>query len=214
MSLTTLILASGRAPELGYAKANLRIGSQTIIEYIAQTARAAGTDALIVTIGEDNDPLQCSRADVLRLVHTSSVCPVSIVSTGPEESRFETLRTSLRRARPSHRVLVWPVDSPFADADLVSRMLESVGVNEDKIARPHVGGHFGYPLLLGQNATNRLVHWPHSSSLTEFLLAQESGLQNIATDDPRVVMVLNSPHQANILGVKSPSQFHQYSSCP
>jgi len=211
MSVTTLILASGRAPALGYAKANLRIGNQTFIEKIALSARSSGSEALIIAIGEDGDPLQCSRKDVQPILEKHRTCPVSISVVKPDQSNFQTIVESIKMVKPSGRVLLWPIDYPFADTVTLRSLLDSFAESEDKIAYPKLGVHIGYPILLGQQAVTRLMTTHTTKNLNQFLRDQKEIIQEIPTSDPRVVISVNLPEQAAVLGIKSPEQFHQYS---
>lgn len=210
MSITTLILASGRSPALGYAKANLRIGSQTFIEKVALTARSSGSEALIITVGEDGDPFQCSRKDVQPIVQHHRASPVSVFVAKPEQSNLQTIVDSLKMVKPSGRVLLWPIDYPFADSQTVHSLVNSFGKSEDKIAYPKLGAHIGYPILLGLNAVERLVETSTHTSLKTFIRNQGQKAQEVPTTDPRVVISVNLPEQAAVLGVKSPGRFRQY----
>ena len=211
MSITTLILASGRSPALGYAKANLRIGSQTFIEKVALTARSCGSEALIITVGEDNDPFQCSRKDVQPLVQRYRAAPVSVSVAKPDQSNLETIIDSLEMVKPSGRVLLWSIDYPFADSQTVKNLLHSFGKSEDKIAYPKLGAHMGHPILLGVAAVERLKKTPRHTTLQGFVRSQNEKICEVPTSDPRVVISVNLPEQAAMLGVKSPERFRQYS---
>ncbi|MBT6176351.1 MAG: NTP transferase domain-containing protein [Deltaproteobacteria bacterium] len=211
MSITTLILASGRSPALGYAKANLRIGSQTFIEKVALTARSCGSEALIIAVGEDNDPFQCSRKDVQPIVQRYRAAPISVTVAKPEQSKLQTIVDSLKMVQPSGRVLLWPIDYPFADSKTVKSLLESFSKSEDKLAYPKLGAHMGYPILLGVAALKRLLETPTRMSLGTFIQSQGSKNCEVPTTDPRVVISVNLPEQAAALGVKSPEQFRRYS---
>jgi CTP:molybdopterin cytidylyltransferase MocA len=210
MPITTLILASGTSPALGYAKANLRIGSQTFIEKVALTACSSGSEALIITVGEDDDPFQCSRKDVQPIVQRHRASPVSVFVAKPDQSNLQAIVDSLKMVRPSGRVLLWPIDYPFADSQTVKSLLDSFGKSEDNIAYPKLGAHMGYPILLGVNAVERLVEKSTHTSLSAFIQNQGQKVRAVPTTDPRVVISVNLPEQAAVLGVKSPERFHQY----
>ena len=123
MSITALVIASGRSPALGYAKANLCINNQTIIEKITTTARSSGCEALILSVGEENDPFQCSRRDIRNIISNQRSCPVSISISKPEKTQTEAIHQAIKMVKPSGRVLLWPVDYPFADVSLIRKLI-------------------------------------------------------------------------------------------
>ena len=211
MSITALILASGRSPALGYAKANLCINNQTIIEKVTSTARASGCEALILAIGEENDPFQCSRRDIQGIVATQRSCPVSISITKPKKTQIESIHQAIKMVKPSGRVLLWPVDYPFADAKLVRSLIESFDPRADQISIPKLGKHVGYPILLGTESVKELLQYQNAANIQTFLTNQTKKIREVPTVDPRLIMSVNLPEQAAVLGIKSPGQFHQYS---
>ena len=211
MSITALILASGSSPALGYAKANLCINNQTIIEKVTSTARSSGCEALILSIGEDHDPFQCSRRDIQPILANQRSCPVSVSVSKPEKTQMETIHQALRLVRPSGRVLLWPIDHPFADTSLLRKLIDSFQPNEDHIAIPKLGSYHGYPALLGMESVQRMMNASATTSLKDFFLSQAGKIKETPTVDPRLIMSVNLPEQAVVLGIKSPAQFHQYS---
>ncbi len=211
MSITALILASGSSPALGYAKANLCINNQTIIEKVTSTARASGCEALILSIGEENDPFQCSRRDIQPILASQRSCPVSVAVSRPETTQIESIREALNMVKPSGRVLLWPIDHPFADTSLIRKLIESFQPDEDCIAIPKLGTHIGYPALLGKESVKRVMETENGTSLRAFIQTQTSKIKETPTIDPRLIMSVNLPEQAVVLGIKSPGQFHQYS---
>lgn len=211
MSITALILASGSSPALGYAKANLCINNQTIIEKVTSTARSSGCEALILSIGEEHDPFQCSRRDIQPIIAAQRTCPVSVSVSTPEKTQMETIHQALKMVQPSGRVLLWPIDHPFADTALLKKLINSFLPHEDHIAIPKLGSYFGYPALLGTEAVKRIMETPASTSLRTFFQAHVGKIRETPTVDPRLIMSVNLPEQAVVLGIKSPAQFHQYS---
>lgn len=211
MTITALLLASGRSPALGYAKANLCINNQTILEKVTSTARSSGCEALIFSIGEENDPFQCSRRDIQSLLVSQRSCPVSVSISRPEKTQLESVQQAVNMVKPSGRVLLWPIDYPFADVTLVRKLIESFDASQDHIAIPKLGSHIGYPALLGVESVRRIMQAGSSTSLPGFFQGQSRKLREVSTVDPRVIMSVNLPEQAAVLGIKSPGQFHQYS---
>ena len=211
MTITALILASGRSPALGYAKANLCINNQTILEKVTSTALSSGCEALILSIGQENDPFQCSRRDAQSIITSQRSCPVSVSISAPEKTQLESIHRAINMVKPSGRVLLWPIDYPFANVGLIRKLIESFSPEQDSIAIPKLGSHIGYPALLGIESVRRIMQASASTSVPTFLQNHASKLQEVPTVDPRVIMSVNLPEQAAVLGIKSPGQFHQYS---
>jgi|MDSW01.2.fsa_nt_gb CTP:molybdopterin cytidylyltransferase MocA len=211
MTITALIMASGKSPALGYAKANLCINNQTILEKVTSTAISSGCEALILSIGEENDPLQCSRRDVQSIISSQRSCPVSVSVSPPEQTQVQSIHRAIDMVKPSGRVLLWPIDYPFANVALIRKLIDSFSPEQDNIAIPKLGSHIGYPALLGIESVRRIMQASTSTSLTAFLQDHASKLREVSTVDPRVIMSVNLPEQAAVLGIKSPGQFHQYS---
>ena len=211
MSITALIIASGRSPALGYAKANLCINNQTIIEKVTTTARSSGCEALILSVGEENDPFQCSRRDIQKIITSQRSCPVSVSISKPDKTPIEAVHQALKMVKPSGRVLLWPVDYPFASVALIRKLADSFTADEDQTAIPKLGSHTGYPILMGKQAVKRIMQTSGSSHLRGFIQSELGKVREVPTVDPRLIMSVNLPEQAAVLGIKSPGQFHQYS---
>ena len=211
MTMTALILASGRSPALGYAKANLCIDNQTIMEKVTATVRSSGSEAIILSIGEENDPFQCSRRDVQPLLTAQRSCPVSVSVSKPNLTPMASAHQALKMVKPSGRVLLWPIEYPFADATIIKQLADSFTREADQIAVPKLGNHLGYPVLLGRASVQKILETQSSVSFRDFIRTQKSKVKEIATTDPRLIMSVNLPEQAVVLGIKSPGRSHQYS---
>ena len=211
MSITALIIASGRSPTLGYAKANLCINNQTIIEKVTTTARSSGCEALILSVGEENDPFQCSRRDIQNIISNQRSCPVSISISKPDKTPIQAVQQAINMVKPSGRLLLWPVDYPFASVSLIRQLADSFEVEEDQIAIPKLGTHTGYPILMGKQSVKRILQSSGSNHLHGFIQSESTKVREVPTVDPRLIMSVNLPEQAAVLGIKSPGQFHQYS---
>ena len=134
--LECVILAAGSSIRLGRDKALVRIGSRTLIRWLADRITGKGIGVTIVTrkknIGE-----------------ISAILPESnvVVNPEPQKGRTGSLKVGISSIDfsmgASYRLLVVPVDRPgFSDSTL-ERLIDS-----DETCCPMREGRGGHPLLL------------------------------------------------------------------
>lgn len=134
--LECVILAAGSSIRLGRDKALVRIGSRTLIRWLADRITEKGIGVTIVTrkknIGE-----------------ISAILPESnvVVNPEPQKGRTGSLKVGISSIDfsmgASYRLLVVPVDRPgFSDSTL-ERLIDS-----DETCCPMREGRGGHPLLL------------------------------------------------------------------
>ena len=134
--LECVILAAGSSIRLGRDKALVRIGSRTLIGWLADRITRKGIGVTIVTRKEN-------------IGEISAILPESnvVVNPEPQKGRTGSLKVGISSIDfsmgASYRLLVVPVDRPgFSDSTL-ERLIDS-----DETCCPMREGRGGHPLLL------------------------------------------------------------------
>ncbi|HIA46413.1 MAG TPA: hypothetical protein EYN96_00235 [Candidatus Hydrogenedentes bacterium] len=204
MSFTTLILAAGKSQRMGYAKAWLRFEGQSFLERILHAAQQSSTTSISIVVGTDDNSPWVTRRDVEAILPDSPLCPISIVVGEPEKAPIDSIRRGISDLPPNRRMLLWPVDYPFATAELIHKLELSFDDEADHIARPLVNNHHGHPVLFGRRGVHELLEHGADSGAHEVVHLNAERLIDIPWDDERLAVSINTPEEAKRFGVEIP----------
>ncbi len=200
-----VVLSAGRSTRMGQTKALLHLDGKPLIQVIIEAAKDGGCDGAIVVTGESDDRLagDLLRASQVRAI--GEVCDSDFVATipgVPNMQSIDSLRKGLQLLPAAARLLLWPVDFPFANARLVRSLLRSFSADEDHIAVPRHGDRRGHPVLFGAPAAAELQTPLGNSGARAVVRHLPSRVIEVPCDDHRITANLNTPEQAVILGVE------------
>jgi molybdenum cofactor cytidylyltransferase len=208
VSITALILAAGRSRRMGAHKAFLELDHEPLLSRILGAAFAGGVAHAVVVVGATADPRLVTIAAVERLVaqrHPALAAQVRIVVGEPDRTPIDSIRAGLKALEPGTALLLWPVDSPFADAQLVRSLIDRLADAPDRIARPVDAGHGGHPVLFGAEVVRELTAPAANLGAHTVVNQDPRRLLDVPFHDSRLLAQLNTPAQASALGVRIPS---------
>ncbi len=200
MQPTALILCAGRSRRMGTPKAFLHLGGRSLVEQVVASALASGCDPVIVVAGYDDDP---ALAGPTRIAHELSALTsrVHIVVGEPDGAPIDSIRAGLHVAPAGRPLLLWPVDHPFAGAELVRALVTALADREDAIVVPEVQGRRGHPVLFGARAALELSSTLADGGAHQVVHRDATRLVAVPASDPRLVCDLDTPSDAQNLGV-------------
>ena len=191
---------------MGQPKAWLQLNGEHLLTRLVRLSVEAGANQVVVVAGSLTDPALVTPAQIQERLPKELALRIQTTVGRPNHSPIESSRQGLSQVPPSHRLLLWPIDCPFADSSLLHRLLTSFKSGENYIARPAFGLKHGHPILLGQTAHGEL----HSSTADHgahgIVRLDPSRLLDIRVEDPRLVADLNTPAQATALKIELTSR--------
>jgi CTP:molybdopterin cytidylyltransferase MocA len=117
------------------------------------------------------------------------------VRGAPEGQLIDSIRAGLRARWCGQALWLWPVDAPFADAALLTRVLTLTGPAQ--IGVPAVGEQHGHPVLFGADVVPEL--W--NARADEVVRRAPGRCVCVPAHDRRIVMPMNTPAEALALGI-------------
>jgi molybdenum cofactor cytidylyltransferase len=175
-----LLLAAGESTRMGQLKALLPWGRTTLIEYAAQQL-AAAVDESVVVLGHRADEL------VPLVGH-------HVLNDRYREGRSTSVEAGMR-ALPddAEAVLIASVDQPRPTA-VLRQLVEAHRNAGALISRPVVGAEHGHPTLFDRALFGELRQLSEETEgLKSVLRRHADAIQNVAFDDPVVLLNLNRP---------------------
>jgi CTP:molybdopterin cytidylyltransferase MocA len=171
-----IVLAAGESRRMGRPKALLPTGRTTFLGQIAQRARRAGLDVLVVT---------GAHAKEIALAHPELP---QVVNRRWRSGQWSSVKTGLRAAK-AERVLIQPVDAPNVRTSTYARVARA-----KPAAFAAIGGEPGHPVLVDPRACLKT----RAKTLAEALAAMNAVA--VETKDPGVLENLNTPRDLRAPG--------------
>ena len=114
-----IVLAAGESSRLGYPKALIEVGEETLVSWISRRLTELGLSPVIVTRNELYQKVKDSVGDVDVIINYS-----------PESGRTGTVKEGLkflrRDSREPSRILIVPVDRPGFSQSTVEFLMSKV----------------------------------------------------------------------------------------
>ena len=151
MTLGAVILAAGSGTRLGgVAKALLpTVHGGTFLDHIVKTARAVGTETILVVVGAPFGAEVASHAGTLGLGVVENLEPERGMASSIEIGFAALAETRCDRA------WLWPVDHPDVATETLDALLAALG--DHAAARPVVAGRGGHPPLVARALWEQLA---------------------------------------------------------
>jgi molybdenum cofactor cytidylyltransferase len=150
MTTAAVILAAGAASRFGGGKLRASVGGRPLVGRVADTARAAGLQPIVVVVAPDDDLDDLDLGDVRR-----------VVNPHPEEGLGSSVRVGLRAVEHDDGVeaaLLLPGDQPLVRVETIRAILAAAAARPDTpflVAR-HAADAAPNPVL-ARRATWRLA---------------------------------------------------------
>jgi CTP:molybdopterin cytidylyltransferase MocA len=205
MSFSTLILSAGRSRRMGQPKAWLRYQDEPFLQRLVRVSLAAGSHQIIIVVGAETGEALVSRETLLATLPAPLSAATTLAIGCPSQTPIDSIRQGLGALTGGPRLLLWPIDCPFAETALVEQLARSFLPTEDAIARPCVEGRHGHPVLFGSVALEELKSPIADTGAHHVVRRDPRRLLDVPCDDARVVADLNTPAEARALGVTLPA---------
>lgn len=204
MSFSTLILSAGRSSRMGQPKAWLRYQGEPFLQRLVRVSLEAGSQEIIIVAGAETGEALVSRETLLTTLPAPLSAATTVTIGCPSQTPIDSIRQGLGALTGAHRLLLWPIDCPFAETALVRQLAGAFLPTEDAIARPCVEGRHGHPVLFGRAAFEELKSPLADTGAHHVVRRDLNRLLDVPCSDARVVADLNTPAEARALGVSLP----------
>lgn len=199
--LAAVVLAAGRSRRLGRPKAWLRLDGEALIVRAARLGAEAGCAPVVVVAGRDGEADTAEPARVRAAVEEVALGLIEVVAGEPDGDTLASLRRGLGRVPCGAGLLLWPVDCPFGDAALLTRLREVVIARPHAIARPRCGDRHGHPVAFGAEVVPELLRDPLPEGARSVVLRDAGRVVDVDVGDPRVCDDVDTPADASRLGL-------------
>lgn len=182
---TPLILAAGASSRMGRAKASLPFGETTALGLILEACADAGLGDPVVVAGAHEGAVRAAAGGAKVLVNTDW-------SSG----RMASIQVGLQALAEEAPFLLWPVDVCLPGAGVVEALLSARACGPEALGWvPSHDGRRGHPVLLDGSLAARFSALGPDASAREVIRAlhAEGTLVHVETDDPSVLMNMNTP---------------------
>jgi CTP:molybdopterin cytidylyltransferase MocA len=148
--LGAVILAAGSGTRLGgVAKALLPARHGVFLDQVVATARAAGTQTIVVVVGPPYGVEVAAHAGTLGIGIVENLEPARGMASSIALGFAALLETACTHA------WLWPVDHPEVSVDTLHALVGALATHD--AARPVVNGRGGHPPLIARRLFERLA---------------------------------------------------------
>ena len=193
--IRAIILAAGQSTRMGRAKAGLPVadGGPTFAAAIVATLQAAGLPDITVVSGAHPEEVSAAVRGLagVRVVHHA----------GWQAGQLSSLVAGLDAVdTPAlEAVLVTLVDIPLVRRETVETLVQAWRESRAAIVRPAVGARHGHPVIFDRVTFAALREAPAHVGAKAVITAWQAQVLNVPTDDPGVLVDVDTPHEYDAL---------------
>ena len=155
-----IVLAAGESSRLGYPKALIEVGEETLVSWISRRLTELGLSPVVVTRNELYQKVKESVGDIEVIINYS-----------PESGRTGTVKEGLKFLNMDSggpdRILIVPVDRPGFSKATVEFLMSKVSST-----CPTFDGRGGHPLLISEEDCTRILKSPSDIPLNKVIYPQ------------------------------------------
>lgn len=191
--IAALIAAAGESKRMGRSKAFLEIGNTTFIEAIAGALRDGGIRQIVVTLPDRHfEETKVTQGLEKRETLNGFTFPLlKLRNNFPHRELLGSVQSALSKLN-AQALLICPVDMPFLTPDLVSRFLMQP-LHEPALVVATHKEKTGHPLLITHHFFKEIVALNDGESMRVILERHEDRLSFLESNDPRVLVNINTP---------------------
>ena len=162
-TISAVVLAAGSSARLGHPKALVALDGSTALGLVLRSLRDASVTRGVVVLGEHAAAIEAAL----------DPHPFAWVRNPDSAAgRTGSVQAGLAALDPADDVLLWPVDRPFAGADVVRALVTAR--DADVVATtgvwvPCAAGRSGHPILLRAEVLPGIRDAPPAESLRDIL---------------------------------------------
>ncbi|MCK5688146.1 nucleotidyltransferase family protein, partial [Myxococcota bacterium] len=125
MKISTLILSAGYSRRMGETKALLELDGESLLSHIAHVA-APVSDEIVVVAGSIEHLHALTPARAAEALKSLDHPSLHIAEGQSQGHLIDSIRAGLEYISPENALLLWPIDHPFAGAELLQRMFNAL----------------------------------------------------------------------------------------
>lgn len=191
--IAAMIPACGRSARMGAPKLLLPIGGVPLIQHVIKALRDGGVELVLVVGPPASFPAasevhKAACAARAKLLVPAQPTPDMRASF---EAGIEWLISHGHHAPEA--LLLSPGDSPAISANLVSALIFAWREHDVDFVVPTHEGKRGHPLLMSWRHAQRVRDLPPNTGVNRLLVDPAARIHTIPTDDPEVVLDLDTP---------------------
>jgi molybdenum cofactor cytidylyltransferase len=185
VTIAALIAAAGKSSRMGTPKALLPLENTTFVEHIATCLLGAGIARILVSLPECKTQAQLIQSQLLNL-------PVQFIRN--RYTRRELLGSAQSALADTDAdfsaLMIIPVDMPFVSTPLISRFVEAHQASGIFCATHD--GQPGHPVMFTHHFFSEIMGLDTRDSLRTIMIKHPSRIVPIETDDPRLLLNINT----------------------
>lgn len=161
--VSAIVLAAGASRRLGHPKALVDLGGSSALERILRALRDGAVTRGVIVVGEHGAQLRAAF-DPAPLVWVDN--------PAPDAGRTGSVQCGLTATDPADDVLLWPVDRPFATAEVVAALRAARAADPSPSTgwyAPVASGRRGHPVLVRAELRAAILAAAPDASLREVL---------------------------------------------
>ncbi|MDO4869856.1 MAG: histidine phosphatase family protein [Bacillota bacterium] len=181
-----VILAAGLSSRMKEFKPLLPVDGRTAIEGLAESAKGAGIDKIIVVTGHKREDLR----DVIRKHELTEA-----FNPDYEQGMFTSIRRGLKQASEvmdgeSRGVFLIPVDCPLISINVLRSVMDAAGNN---FAVPTYEGKKGHPLFIPREFMDDVISYDGAGGLKAITDRHWDRMDRVPVSEEGCIMDMDTP---------------------
>ncbi len=178
-----IVLAAGMSTRMGKPKALLTLGGVPLVEHAVRSFWAAGVRAVTVIVGH-------RAGEITPILERLGV--TMVLNHRYHEGMLSSVKAGVGRLPPAVQAFyVLPVDCPVIRQETIRSLAGTIG--DSLVAYPCYAGRRGHPPLIHAGLAPHILAWNQPGGLAAALQAHGGAAASIETQDPGVVMDIDTP---------------------
>jgi len=195
-SVAGLILAAGKSERMGSPKSLLKIHGKTFLEQILQETRHSQLSLTRIVLGHGANGI---------LETLPQFANQAIINPEYEQGQLSSLQCGLRNFRemPIEGVMVFLVDHPFVQRDLLDQLIAAFSEQRSAIVVPSFRNRRGHPMIFASSLFQELLQAPWEEGAVSVVRRHQDQILHLKVSDPGVLIDIDTPEAYNELVVRA-----------
>ena len=194
--IAAILLAAGESRRMGYPKPLLKIDGETFVAHLAATMLAAAP-RLIVVVGAHASRVRAAipRDERITIVENPDYL----------RGQLSSIKVALRAlSSDCAAAIVHLADHPTVRPDTFSALVNDYRGRRMPIVVARHNGRKGHPVLFARGVFAELLDAPEDGGARTVVNADPGRIGYVDTDDPGVVLDLDTPADLTMAGLSPP----------
>jgi molybdenum cofactor cytidylyltransferase len=184
-SIAPVILAAGDSTRMGYPKALLPLGSDIFLTRILKTIHDVGLASATIVLGKSASIIKPYIQDAGATI---------LINPDPSRGQLSSIQLALASLGPEiHAAMIWPVDMPAVQPDLVHRLAELFNSSGSRIVLPQYGEKRGHPAVFHRSLFQEFMDAPLAEGPKNILLRHQQEISILTVQESAAVEDIDTP---------------------